>query len=332
MGRKRNSGGEQYRRIAGLAARQRWVVAGWQLREMGVTGAAIEHGVATSRLHPVFRGVFAVGHPQVGDRGRMLAAVLACGEGAVVSHGTAAALLGLWDRPPTLVDVIAPGQSGRKIEGIRRRHVLLPGPEEAEVRESVPCTRPARTLVDLAGAVGESRLRSTVERTAVLGLLEVPAVDAALSRRRRRGSRLLRMVLEDWRPVGAARLRSDLEARLLARIAAAGLPIPLCNQVVEVAGRHMEVDFLWPDRLLVVEADGRAFHDNPIAFDRDRRRTATSLEPASGCCGSHGLNWRGNPAKRWPPSISFLSIPHPDDRCGFWGRRAFPLRCSFSSL
>lgn len=258
--------------MAEVAGRQHGVVGRGQLLELGLVDEAIEHGVATGRLYPLFRAAFAVGHLQVGSHGRMLAAVLACGGGSAVSHGTAAALLGLWDRPPALVNVIAPIESGRKIEGIRRRHVLLPSAGEREVREGIPCTSPSRTLVDLAGVVGEQSLRRTLERAAVLGLLDVVAVDAALGRGRRRGAPRLRIVLDDWRAQDRATLRSELEARLLALIVGEGLPAPLCNRVVRVAGRSIEVDFLWPDRKLVVEADGRRFHDHDMAFDRDRRR------------------------------------------------------------
>jgi very-short-patch-repair endonuclease len=203
----------------------------------------------------------------------MLAAVLACGDGTVVSHGTAAALLGLWDRPPALIDVIARVESGRKIEGIRRRYVPRPTQKETKVWDGIPCTGPSRTLVDLAGTVGEYSMRRAVERAAVCGVLDVPAIDATLGRHRRRGGRLLRAVLEDWRPEQGPRLlRSDLEAMLLPLIAARGLPAPLCNRKEMVAGRRLELDLLWPKQRLVVEGDGRAVHETPVAFERDRRR------------------------------------------------------------
>lgn len=256
-----------------LAAGQHGVVSRWQLRELGLADVSIEHGMATGRLYPLFHAVYAVGHPRVGDRGRMLAAVLACREGAVVSHGTAAALLGLWDRPPALLNVIAPVEAGRKIDGIRKRHVLRPTPEEMGIVEGIPCTSPSRTLVDVAGDVGDRSLRRTVERSAVMNILDVPAIDRVLARGRRRGSARLRTVLEAWRPHGdPIRLRSELEAMLLALCTAKGLPVPRCNVVVKAAGRDMEVDFLWKERRLIVEADGRRFHAHSAAFDRDSRR------------------------------------------------------------
>jgi very-short-patch-repair endonuclease len=238
----------------------------------------IDQALSTSRLHPVFRGVFALGYPRLDLRGRALAAVLACGEDAVVTHLTAAALLGLRDRSPAVVDVVSPGQAGRKLDGIRAHFVPLPGPTEVVIRDGIPCTSPARTLVDLAGTLGKQSLRKAVERTAVLGALDLVAIDAAMARPRR-GSPVLRRILDGWRSASlggdlpsAARLRSGLEARLLALIGDSGLPSPRCNQLVEADGKRIEVDMVWVDERLVLEVDGRMYHDDPHAFERDRSR------------------------------------------------------------
>lgn len=235
-----------------------------------MTDSAIAWGVAVGRLHLVFREAFAIGHPREDQRSRMFAAVLCCGAGSVVSHGTAAALLGLQDVAPALVDVTAPGQAGRKIGGIRHHNVPLPSAGETTQHDAIPCTSVPRTIVDLAAHCGERRLRRLVEQAAVLRQLDLAEIDAVMARRgRSRGSPMLRAILADWRRASAKpRLRSPLEARLLPLIAAAGLPAPLCNHVVH----GLEVDLLWPRQRLVVEADGGAFHDNPIAFERDRRR------------------------------------------------------------
>lgn len=152
----------------------------------------------------------------------MLAAVLACGNGTVVSHGTAAELLGLWDWRPVVIDVIARGQSGRKIEGVCWHRAFPPGPEEVTVRDGVPCTNASRTLVDLAGSLGEKSLRGLVEQAAVLRLLDIRAVDRVLAGGRRRGAPQLRSILAAWRSEdeGLPRLRSIMEARLLAAVVA----------------------------------------------------------------------------------------------------------------
>lgn len=272
-----SNGGSRERRIGALAARQHGVISRRQLRELGVSDSSIEKAASAGRLHPWTRGVFAVGHPGVGRLGRMLAAVLACGEETVVSHGSAAALLGLRDSGPVVVDVIAPGEAGRAIDGVRPHDVPRPAASEIVLREGIPCTSPSRTLVDLAGSLGERSLSNAVERAAVLGTLDAVAVERCLSRARRRGAPALRSMLGPWRgPAtgrgGRGRLRSELEARLLALIAGAGLPAPACNRVVAAEGSRLEVDFLWPRQRLVVEADGRRYHDHRAAFERDRRR------------------------------------------------------------
>lgn len=258
--------------MAALAGRQHGVVSREQLRRVGMGDAAIDHAVATGRLFPVFRGVFGVGHSRVGLRGRVLAAALVCGSGAVVSHGSAAFLLGLWESEPHSIHVIAPKQAGRKIAGIRRHHVPLPLGREVVLRDSILCTAPSRTIVDLAGAVGDASLRRTIEQAAVLRVLDVPEIDAILAGSRRRGSVRLRAILEGWRRYSRVTLRSRLEAKLLPLLSQRALPIPGCNEVVRIGERSFEIDFLWPEHRLVVETDGGRFHDNPHAQARDLER------------------------------------------------------------
>jgi hypothetical protein len=112
----------------------------------------------------------------------MLAATLACGEGTVVSHRSAAALLGLLDRPPALIEVIAPNQSGRGIDGIRPHFPPPLQSDETGTCESIPCTSPSRTLVDLTGQLGEGSVRRVVERAAVRRILDIGAIERVLAR------------------------------------------------------------------------------------------------------------------------------------------------------
>lgn len=238
-----------------------------------MTRAAINHAIASGRLYPIFRAAFGVGHAQVGAHGRMLAAVLACGPGTVVSHGSAAALLGLHETQPQVVDVIAPIQAGRKIDGIRRRFVPSPLPHEVVIYDSVPCTSPSRTIVDIAGGCGGAALRRTVEQAAVLRVLNLAEVDAILTGPRRRGSPRLRAVLDDWRRYSPSiRLRSRMEAKLLPLLSQRNIPIPQCNEILTIGNESFEIDFLWRQQRLAVETDGRKYHDNPLAQARDLRR------------------------------------------------------------
>ncbi len=272
-----------------MAERQHGVISRSQLRDLGMADASISESVARGYLHPVFRAVFAVGHRKIGPCGRMLAATIACGDGAVISHLTAAALLGLTDRPPAVVDVIAKGSSGRGIDGIRRHRVPPPLGDEIGHCKGIPCTSPSRTIIDLSGVLGKRSLRRIVERAAVLRLLEVHAIERQLAAKRRRGAPVLRQILQPWdatdsgeagmrrpsttrQPTGTPRLRSELEARLLALIKASDLPTPTCNHRIGAGDTIVEVDFFWPERRVVVEADGHTFHDNPVAFERDRKR------------------------------------------------------------
>jgi hypothetical protein len=204
------------------------------------------------------------------------AAVLAC-PGAVVSHRSAAWLLGIGEVAPVVIDLIPAEQAGRKIDGIKAHRVPFPAPHELVLVEGIPCTNASRTLVDLAGTYGEAKLRELVETAAQRKQLDLGAIDAILANGpKRRGSPCLRRIVDDWRPVAEtaryATVRSLFEAKLLPLIAKAGLPLPRPNAPVRTAERTMEVDLLWPDHRFVVEADSRKFHATEVAFERDHRR------------------------------------------------------------
>jgi REase_MTES_1575/Transcriptional regulator, AbiEi antitoxin len=264
------------RGIATVAERQHGVVSRRQLRALGLSDEMVDARLASGWLQPIFRGVFAVGHRAIGRPGLALAAVLACGEGAVLSHATAAELLGLWDRRPRLIDVTSPSGSGRKVQGIRWHGPRRLARDEVIVHLGVPCTTAARTLVDMAGQYGEKTLCRLVEQAAVLRLLDIDAIDRILVRQRRRGAPMLRRILAPWRrrTVGQRRdrLRSRMEARMLAASLEAGVPPPRCNVRTEIEGRRFELDFLWEEQRLVVETDGEETHGTPMAFREDRRR------------------------------------------------------------
>lgn len=261
--------------LASLAARQHGTASRHQLRALGMSDSAISRAAAIGRLHPIFRGVYAIGHPTVGERGRLRAATLACGAGAVISHRSAGALLGLLDKGPVVIDVIADGDRGRHIDGIRFYRVRPPRRDEAGTVAGIPCTGPTRTLVDLAGTVGDWTLRSCFERAAQKQYLDVPAIEASMDPGRL-GNRSLRRLIDEWR--GAApiakkgRLKSPLEAKVLPLVLARNFPTPLLNAPVEIANGLIEVDFLWPHHRFALEADSRDFHATPIAFERDRWR------------------------------------------------------------
>jgi hypothetical protein len=264
-------------RLWKLAARQHGVVSRRQMRALGWSDDRIDHAVRVGRLHRTFRGAYGLGHPHQDERSRLMAAVLACGKGAVISHRSAAALLGLLDKGPVVIDVIAPPSRGRGIDGIYLHRVRPPRLEETGTMHGIPCTSPARTLVDLAGVVGKRTLRSAFERAAARRrMLDIPAIERSIDPRRR-GMKVLGKLIDEWR--GAApllgrrgKLKSPLEAKVLPLLVQRDLPPPLFNAPVDIAKGCIEVDFLWPEQRFALEADSRDFHGTAVAFERDRWR------------------------------------------------------------
>lgn len=260
--------------LAARAAQQHGVVSRQQVRELGLTDREIAVRVRRGHLQPLFHATFAVGHRAINKEGRMLAAVLACQEGTVLSHGSAAELLRLWDKRLPVVHVIPPDWSGRKIPGIRWHRVRLPDPDEIVLRSGIRCTTVSRTIVDMAGQSGSPQLRRLVEQAAILRLLDVEEIDLVLLRGRRRGAPRLRAILSPWRGISEERprIRSRLEARLLPRLTEEKLPSPRCNARLQIDGHRLEIDMLWEEQKLAIETDGEETHGTPVAFQRDRLR------------------------------------------------------------
>jgi putative AbiEi antitoxin of type IV toxin-antitoxin system/uncharacterized protein DUF559 len=257
------------RRVAALAADQYGVVSASQLCAAGLSREQIKRRLRSGRLLPVHRGVYAVGHPLLGSQGRWLAAVLACGEGAVLSHRSAAVLWGLRPTASATVDVSIASRSGRSREGIAiHRPSVLPF-EEITSRDGIPATTPARTLLDLATVVGRSDLERAMQAAERLRLFDLGALRDVLTRHAgRAGTPLVAAVLEQY--AEPTFTRSELERRVLELCGVHGLPSPAAN--VWVA--DYEVDFLWRAQNLIAEADSRRFHATRAAFERDRARDA----------------------------------------------------------
>lgn len=259
-------------RIARLAGEQYGVVARRQLVDLGVHGRAIHARLARGLLIPLHRGIYAVGHQQLRQEGRWLAAVLAAGPDAVLSHRDAAALHGIRSMPERRKVTVSTPAHARRIEGawLKVRRALTP--EDVAVTRGIPVTSPARTLVDLAPMLTPGQLQSTLGEADRRGLLDVAAVERALRRTKGRhgqGHARLRAALEAHARHGAVLARSELEERFLDLVIDAGLPRPLLN--APAAG--FEVDALWPDRRVIVEMDGWAHHKERAAAARDRDKT-----------------------------------------------------------
>jgi len=262
-------------RISETATAQGGVVSLDQLREEGVSRQLAAERASASHLHRIHRGVYTVGHRSISRYTHLRAAVFACKEGAVVSHGTAAAFHRLWDDWPALVDVTVPVEAGRKIDAVRCRRCRYPEPEEVEVRHGVPVTTVARTLVDLAGMVGVKTLRKTVGRAAMRRKLDLRAVDIAIyNAKRRRGLKVLELALAPYRTKDGAvpDVRSDFETLVLPELIEIGLPRPACNVSLCAEGERFVVDFFWEQARVIAETDGRETHETPAGFQSDRRR------------------------------------------------------------
>ncbi len=253
------------RGIGALANRQYGVVARRQLLKLGFSRRQIETRLASGWLLPLRRDVYAVGHSRVSRRGRGMAAGLACGPGAVLSHESAACFWGLQgDRP--LVDVNADcGRQGQlRREGVRLHRGKLRREEWTE-EDGFRVTSVARTLFDLAEVVDYDRLKRAAQEADGLKLLQLGELERVVERGRgRRALRPMRRLLTELR--APTRTRSSLEERFAHFREAHRLPPPATN--VLVLGH--EVDALWPAAKLVVELDSWEFHAHWAAFQRDR--------------------------------------------------------------
>jgi predicted transcriptional regulator of viral defense system len=269
---RRRRAGEIDGAIDRLAAQQHGVVAVAQLCDLGLDDRGIRRRVERGRLRRVHHGVYAVGYRSLGPQGRRLAAVLAGGPGAVLSHRSAAALWGLSEDRRGSLDVTAPNRRGRIPRGIdaHRNGSLIDA--DRTVLQGIPCTTVARTLLDLAAVAPIGELRKAISEAEVLRLLDHDAVRRLIKRSRgRRGVARLRMLLDEIHPQ-TKRTRSELERSFLSMCARAGLPEPEVNAKLDVGNGLLEPDFLWRGAGLIVEADSRRFHDTDSAFQLDRKR------------------------------------------------------------
>lgn len=259
--------------INGKAGQQHRVIALDQLGAIGLSASAARSRVASGRLQRIHRGVFAVGPWPLTREGRWMAAVLACGSGAVLSHRSAAAAWGLRTDDRATIDVTTPRRGARQCRGVQvhRSRLLV----EADVTsvDGIPCTSLARTLLDLAEVLDRRGLERAIDRAEVLRLFDLRAVDDALTRGNgRRGVPILRSVLAEH-IAGTPPTESRLEELFLALCGTAAIAHPEVNASLTLGGGvTFRPDFLWRRHRLIVETDGRDVHATRQAFERDRKR------------------------------------------------------------
>jgi predicted transcriptional regulator of viral defense system len=258
------------RTIAALAANQHGLVSRAQLLRLGLGRREVQYRVETGRLLPVRRGVYAAGHRPRSAPARWMAAVLAVGDDAVLSHRSAAALWGLTRQDPVRVDITVP-RALRRTAGIALHRTAV-ARDEVRRRDGVPLTSIPRTLLDLAAVLDRHRLRRVVEQAETLRLADHASLDDLLRRHpRRAGAPALRAILAEGL-TGAGVSRSELEERFQAFLDARALPRPRQNAPVRTPTRTFEADFVWTKERVIAELDGHAFHSHREAFERDRLR------------------------------------------------------------
>ena len=259
------------RRIARAAGEQWGVLSLQELLECGIPEDSVGIRVRSGRLHRVQRGVYAVGHPNLVLEGRFLAAVKACGRGAVLSHLSAAVLWGLVDWDPRLIEVTVADTTPRAHEGLRVHRTRTLDARDLTRRELVPVTTPARTIVDLAALLDYRALRRAVREAQSLRRVNFAQLAEAIGRAGRRpGAAKLRRIIA----TGPAPTRSELEDVVLDLILRGGFEHPQVNVPLVLSGRRVIPDFRWPEHRLVVEADGAAWHDSRLAREDDAERQA----------------------------------------------------------
>jgi hypothetical protein len=275
--------------IMALAADQHGVISRRQLERAGISADVADRYVRIGRMTRLHRGVYHLG-PAIGPLAPLMAATLACGDTAALSHLSGAGLWRLLSECDGIVDVTVSGRAESRA-GIRVHRAQL-RPDEVTTCQGIRVTTPARTLYDLAGMVAGSRRelpargpiqhgadsssRVVVQRDVERALAEAfvqrlttrPAMLALLDLHHGHGASLLRELLES--DVKPALTRSEAEERFLDLVRRGHAGDPAANVIVE----RYEVDFLWRIERLIVEVDGHTYHASKRSFENDRRRDA----------------------------------------------------------
>lgn len=265
MQNKRRYGASDDTRLAKLAVSQHGVVSRRQLFDLGHTRTGIQRRLDKRRLHRVHHAVYAVGHKRLTAKGRWMAAVLACGARAVLSHAEAAALHDLRRIPSGKVSVTAP--SRHNLSGIRCHYMRTLQPQDCTVVDAIPVTSLARTYLDLAEIFNHARLIDALEAGERQDKLDVGAIQDVIGRNPgRHGIPPLQAALAELTDAPPL-LQSELERAFRHLVRTYHLPQPQFNVYIE----GELVDVVWPEHRLVVQVDGFKWHRGKRAFGTDRK-------------------------------------------------------------
>jgi predicted transcriptional regulator of viral defense system len=261
--------------LAALAREQHGVFSLDQLRALGLSARAVQHRVAGGRFHRIHQGVHSLVPRELLKReGLYMAAVLACGPGAVLSHRSAAALHELRAWGYTKIEVTVPGRSRRKHEGVKVHCSTTLTGADVTVVNNIPVTTVARTLFDMAEVVTDRQLERAFDQAEIAEVLDLKAINDQLERNSTRpGAKAVRKVLAEHY-IGKTPTWSENEEALLAITRPLGIPDPDTNQFIILpdGGPAIRVDFVWREQRVVLEADSRKWHLTRQRFEIDRRR------------------------------------------------------------
>jgi hypothetical protein len=231
-----------------------------QLAAAGLDRNAIDYRVRIGRLHLRHRGVYAVGHVPPSPHARAMAAVLACRPSSFLSYHSGGALWAMGIRWRPIIDITAPTKHRHKGIRVHRSRTLTA--RDVTVHFGIPVTTPARTLLDLAEVLDTPSLTRAVNEARLRHRSTLPELRELLARSPGRATRRLRPFVEDT----SGPTRSAFEDAFKRFVARYGLPTPEMNVIV--AGE--EVDVLWREQRLIVELDGREFHEHRFEADREK--------------------------------------------------------------
>jgi very-short-patch-repair endonuclease len=274
--REHTAGSEPHLRleaaIGANAAPQHGVVSLAQVNALGVSSDATRKRVSSGRWHRVYPGVFAIGHAPLTRDGHYMAAVLACGPGAGLSHRSAADKLGLRATHRSRIDIISPRRPGRRHASIDAHTSRTLLPRDIKNVDGIPCTTIARTLLDLAAILPRRTVERAIDQAEILQLLDTKAIQDVLDRTHgHQGNAPLHSILNDHLP-GSTPTRNDLEEAFLQICRTGGLPQPEVNAHIPFEPIPYQADFLWREHQLIAETDGRDTHTTRQAFEHDRKR------------------------------------------------------------
>lgn len=265
------------REVARRAGDEKGILSIGELRDCGLSHAQVLQRAGRGHLHRMHAGIYAVGHRGITLHARFLAAVKACGPGAVLSHLAAAVLWTIREWDDRLIEVTIADTTPREHEGLLVHRTRCLDRRDWRILDGIPVTTPERTALDCAAGVGFHEARRIVREALGKRLVWLPQLLGIIDRSPGRpGVGVLRRIVAE----GPEPTRTALEDVVLDLILAGGFKRPDVNRAIYINGRRLVPDFRWPDQRLIVEADGGQWHDHKLAREDDAERQA--LLEASG--------------------------------------------------